>query len=107
MCNIEVVSEKGRYIGHLQWESIRKAPTVYSNLYGSGVLGMGGTIFLRDDKKFTETACTTRGAWFGKFMVGSKLHMVVIKKWYLGVTSEIMKAMLVVWDIEWKREVKI
>ena len=35
---------KGVYVGHIQWDSMRKAPTTWANIYGSGVLEMGDTI---------------------------------------------------------------
>ena len=50
---------KGVYIGHLQWESTRKAQTAWANIYGYVVLEMGDTIFARDGKKFTDIACPT------------------------------------------------
>ena len=84
-----------------------KPPTAWSNIYGYVALLMGDTIFSRDGKHFTETECPTQGAWFGKFMIGYKLWMLVIKKQYFGVTSEIVKALLVRWYIEWKRGFKI
>ena len=65
---------------------------------------MGGTIFERGRKKFMDTACPTRGSWFGKFMRGSKLWMGVIKKQEFGVNSNMIKALFMVWDTEWKRE---
>ena len=37
-------------------------------------------------------------------MRGSKLRVVVIKKQYFGVTSKIVKAQLMGWDTECKRE---
>ena len=40
-----------RCVGHLQWYSIRKAPTPWANLYGDVVLSMGDTIFARDGIK--------------------------------------------------------
>ena len=61
---------------------------------------MGDTIFERDCKKFTDTACTNRGLWFGNFMILYKLRIIFIKKHYFGVTSEMAKALLVGWDIE-------
>ena len=57
MCNLEVVYHKGRYVGHIQWESTRKAPTEWSNLYGAGVLEMGDYNVSWDGKKITDTAC--------------------------------------------------
>ena len=50
---------KGVYVGHLQWDSMRKAPTAWANSYVAGVLEIGGTIFARDGKKFTDIACPT------------------------------------------------
>ena len=97
---------KRGYFGQLQWDIMRKYPTKYTNLYVYGVLGIGDTIFTRVGKFSTETVCLTRGAWFGKFMRRSKLCMGVIKKQYFGVTSDMVKDMLVGWEIEWKSEVK-
>ena len=59
---------KGVYVGHLQWDSMRKAQTEWANTYGYGVLEMGDTIFERDSKKFTDTACPNLGPWFETFM---------------------------------------
>ena len=61
---------------------------------------MGDTIFKRDGKKFTDIACPTRGPWFGKLMRSYKLWMRLIKKHDFGVTSQMVKALLVGWDIE-------
>ena len=42
-----------------------------------------------------DTACTNQGPWFGNFMRGSKIQMGVIKKQDFGVTSEMVKTLLV------------
>ena len=81
---------KGVYIGHLQWVIMIKFLVARSNLYGSGVVGMGNTVFPRDGGKFTEIACPTRGGVVLKFMIGYKLNMGVVKK---------QMVYLVVWDI--------
>ena len=96
---------KVRYFWHMQWNRISKSPTAWANIYGSGVLGMGKPFFHGDGKNFMETDCPTRGACFGTFIRGSKLWMGFIKKRGFGVTSEIVKNLLVVWEIEWKMEV--
>ena len=36
---------KGVYVGHPQWEIMRKYQTAWANIYGYGVLEMGDTIF--------------------------------------------------------------
>ena len=83
---------KGIYVGHLQWDSMRKFQTSWANLYGYVVMGMGDTIYARDWVKSTETTFSTRRPWFENFMRGSKLQMGVIKKQDFVVTSEIIKA---------------
>ena len=50
---------KGVYVGHLQWDSMKKAQTAWSNIYGYGVLGMGDIISKRGGKKFTNTSFLT------------------------------------------------
>ena len=90
---------KGRCVGYLQWYSMRKGPTAWAYLYGLGVLVKGDTIYARDRRKLTETACPTRGPSFVKFIRGSKLRMGLIKKQDFGVTSEMIKVLLVGWDI--------
>ena len=85
---------KGRYVGHLQWDSMRKGPTAWANLYVARVLGLRDTIYFRDEKTFTEIACPTRGRWFGKFMRGSKPWMGVLKNQYFGFNSEMVNTLL-------------
>ena len=55
---------KGVYVRHLQWDIMRKSQIAWANIYGYGVLEMGDTIFSRDGKYFTDTACPNRGPWF-------------------------------------------
>ena len=50
---LRMFPSKGRYVGHIQWESMMKFPTVWANLYGSGVLVLGDTNYSRDGVKFT------------------------------------------------------
>ena len=40
------------YVGHIQWESTRKAQAAWTNIYGAGVLEMGDTIFAKGRWKF-------------------------------------------------------
>ena len=77
--------QKGRHAGHLQWDSMRKSPMAWANIYGAVSLGMGDMIYSRGGRILTSTACPTRGTWFGKFMRGSKLRMGVIKNKYFGI----------------------
>ena len=48
-------------MGRLQLVSMRKFPTAWANFYGAVTLGMIDNILSWDGKKFTVTACPTRG----------------------------------------------
>ena len=87
------------YVGHLQWDRTRKAPTAWDNLYGAWVLGMGHSIFARDSKKFTDTACPTRGPWFENLMISYKVRMIFINKHDFVVTGDMATDLLVGRDI--------
>ena len=41
---------KGRYIGHPKWDSMRKVPRAWANIYVAGVLVMGDKIYSKDGK---------------------------------------------------------
>ena len=97
--NLRLSLRKGRYVGHLPWDSMGKFRTAWANIYGDGVFGLRDIILGREGKNFTETTCPTQGMWFEEFMRGSQLQMRVIKKQYFVVTSEMVKAMLVGLDI--------
>ena len=64
------------------------------NLYGSAVLGVGDTIFVRYGNNFADIAYPMCGPCFRRFMRVYKLRMVIIKKRYFGVTSKMFKALL-------------
>ena len=71
---------KVRYVVHLQWDIMRKAPTAWESLYAMVTLGMGDTNVSRYIIKFMVTVCPTRWPWFGRFMRGSKFSMGVINR---------------------------
>ena len=73
---------------------MRKAPTVWVNLYGLGSLGMGNMIYSKYGSILPATACHTIGTWFGKFMRVSKLRMGVINKQDFEITCKVVKALL-------------
>ena len=70
---------KGIHTEQLQWESTRKGPMAWANMYGAEYLGMGDTIYYRYGRLLIDTDFPTRWTLFGKFMRVSKLRMGVIK----------------------------
>ena len=56
---------------------------------------MGDAIYAREGRKFTEIACPKHGLLFGKFKIGSKLRMGVIKNKDFVGTSNMVKVLLI------------
>ena len=79
---------KGKYTDHLQWDSMRKTPTWYTNLWEAGSNYQGSAIFSNQDKKVYESNCPTSGRWFPRFMLGAKRRMGVIRKQNEALTVE-------------------
>ena len=68
-CTIFTFSlKKGRHTGHLQWESMRKAPTAWANIYGAGSLGMGYIIYSKDRRVLMSIDFPARSPWFGNLL---------------------------------------
>ena len=77
---------KGIYVDRIQCGSMRKSPEAWDNLYGVLLIGMGYNIYARYGDNFTETSHHMCRPCFGKFMIGSKFLMVLIKNQDFGVT---------------------
>ena len=66
-------------------------------MYGSVSLGMGNTIYSIDVRVITATYCPTNGPWFGEFMRGSNIRIVVIRRQDFGITCKMLKDLLERW----------
>ena len=87
---------KGINAGRLKCDIILKGLMEWVDLYGSVILVRVNTIYTRDRRIFIATAFPTRVPWFLNLKMGSKLSMILINKKDVGVTSNVVKTMLVV-----------
>eukprot|EP00956_Cyclotella_meneghiniana_P040565 scaffold199299_cov36-Cyclotella_meneghiniana.AAC.1 len=83
----------GKYAHHLQYDSMRKTPTWFRNVYESGTAYMTGTLYAQDEKKVHATDCVVSGEWFVRFKLGSKLRMGQIRKQDEAFTPAIIHAL--------------
>ena len=83
----------GKYSGHLQYDSMRKTPTWFGNVWRSGVAYITDTLYAQDAKRVRATTCPTAGEWFTRFILGAKYRMGQIRKQNEAFTSDIIHAM--------------
>ena len=81
VCMLQRSLEKGRYRDTLQFETVRKLRSTYSNIWHTSRQTLTTSVIARDLKKTHVTSCPTYGLWFERFIVArsnSKLHHVVL-----------------------------
>ena len=79
----------GLYAGHLQYSSVRKTRSWYSNAHNAGAGYQRDTIYSHIGYRVTATTGPTDGPWFEKFMKGLKLRQGEIQKQDHPFTSAI------------------
>ena len=67
--------DKGRYRNNLQFETVRKLSSTYSNIWHSSRKTLTTSVMARDIKKTYVTTCPTYGLWFERFILGMHKRM--------------------------------
>ena len=67
--------DKGRYKDYLQFDSVRKSRSAYSNCWAASVNSYKSTVIAQDTVKTYVTTCPTQGFWYEKFMKGMHSRM--------------------------------
>lgn len=67
--------DKGRYQSTLQYESVRKMRSAYSNIWYASKLTLTTSVMARDVRKKYITSCHFYSLWFERFMVSMHKRM--------------------------------
>ena len=67
--------DKGRYRENLQFETVRKLTSAYSNIWHSSRQTLTISVMAKDIKKQYVTSCPTYGLWFEGFILGVHKRM--------------------------------
>ncbi len=77
---LQVSLNPGKYDKHVQFGTIRKFRSAFSNAYHASAEGQDAMVMAKDVRKMTVTKCPTYGLWFEKFMRGCHKRMGEIIK---------------------------
>ncbi len=91
----------GKYDKNVQFGTIRKFRSAYSNVYHASVQGSNSMVMAKDTKKLMVTDCPTYGLWFEKFMKGCHKRMGEIVRPDRALSSVILLEILNLLDEEW------
>ena len=67
--------DKGRYQNTLQYESVRKMRSAFSNVWHASCNTLTTSVLARDVRKTYVTSCPAYSLWFERFMIGMHKRM--------------------------------
>lgn len=86
--------QPGKYDKHVQFVTVHKFRSAYSNAYHASAEGLGVTVLAKDTRKLVATKCPTYGEFFEHFMRGLHKRMGKIvrpdRALRLGLIKDIM-----------------
>jgi hypothetical protein len=91
----------GKYDKHVQFGTIRKFRSAFSNAYHASAQGQDAMVMAKDTRKMTVTKCPTYGLWFEKFMRGCHKRMGEIVKPDRALSTAILLEILNILELEW------
>jgi hypothetical protein len=98
---LQVSLNPGKYNRNLQFGTIRKFRSTFSNAYHASAEAQDAMVMAKGTKKLTVTKCTTYGLWFERFMKGSQKRMREIVRPDRALSSAILVEILKLIKEEW------
>jgi hypothetical protein len=98
---LQVSLNPGKYDKNVQFGTIRKFRSAFSNVYHASVQGQAAMVMAKDTRKLTVTKCPTYGLWFEKFMRGCHKCMGDIIKPDRALSTAILLEILSILNSEW------
>ena len=82
--------DKGRYQSTLQFESVRKMRSAFSNMWHASKLTLTTSVMAKDTRKTYVTSCPSYSLWFERFIVGMHKRMGDVVHQDKAVTLEVI-----------------
>ncbi len=98
---LQLSLQPGKYSNHLQFASVRKFRSAFSNAYQASVEGQQAMVMAKDTRKLAVTKCPTYGEFFERFMRGLHKRMGDIVKQDKVLAQPILKVIFMHLEIEW------
>lgn len=98
---LQISLNPGKYDKHVQFGTIRKFQSAFSNAYHASLGGQNASVMAKDTRKLTVTKCPTYGTWFEKFMKGCHKRMGEITRPNQALSSTILLEILKHLNEEW------
>ncbi len=98
---LQVSLNPGKYDKNVQFGTIRKFRSAFSNVYHASAEAQDAMVMAKDTKKLTVTKCATYGLWFERFMKGCHKRMGEIVRPDRALSSVILLEILKLIEEDW------
>jgi hypothetical protein len=92
----------GKYAANLQFGTVRKFRSAFSNVFHASVEGQQATVMAKDTRKMMVTKCPTYGEFFERFMKGMHKRMGEDVRPDRAISIQVMKELIGQLDEEWE-----
>jgi hypothetical protein len=92
----------GKYASHLQFGTVQKFRSAFSNAYHASVEGHQAMVMAKETRKLTVTKCPTYGEFFERFVRGLHKCMGEIVRPDRAISIEIMKELCNELERDWE-----
>jgi hypothetical protein len=103
MVMLQASLRPGKYDKFVQFSTVRKFRSSFSNAYHASVEGQQAVVMAKDTRKLTVTKCPTYGEFFERFTRGMHKRMGEIVRPDRALSLELMIAICQVLEAEWNQ----
>ena len=93
-CLLRRSLERGKYRETLQFETVRKLRSAYSNLWHASQATLTTSVMARDVRKTYVTTCPTYSLWYERFMLGMHKRMGDEVRQDLAISLDVIHKMV-------------
>jgi len=101
MVILQMSLQPGKNDKTVQFATVRKFRSAYSNVFHASVEGQGAMVMAKDVRKLTVTECPTYGDWFEHFMRGMHKRMGEISRPDRALGLDVLKEIFCWLEREW------
>ena len=93
--------DSGKNEKTIQFSTTQKMKSSFANMWRASIHGSDGAVMVRDTTKLFHSSCPTHGEWFERFNKGMHERMGDKVMQDLGVSIELMHALMESFDARW------
>lgn len=98
---LQISLQPGRYDKHVQFSTVRKFRSGFSNVYQASAEGQAAMVMAKDMRKLTVTKCPTYCEFFERFMRGMHKRMGEIVRPDHALSLEVLLQIFKTLELEW------